>query len=242
MKITTTARGIPMKAAEKNPTDITLSIANAFRNKKSKKIGDTRTDGDNIWFHSSKIVRRNESGSISITTGDWPSKTLKERLSPFARVTVRAGQTYLNGVPWDGGWKVVENADGSLVKNPKSNISAKLKRNPSMDFHNIILYALVKNLDDLLRETRNGLINPCQIAYSVGQLNEAAKNLRGYAAQLDNANFTYKEFELCGRKFPSTGKGIQDLINLADKIYTEACYNGVKKFCKGRGNAIEWLI
>lgn len=102
-----------------NPRQISKEIAKAFRAGKSKTIDNTRTDGESIFLHGNKIVRKNASGSISVTVGDHSSLTTKDRLSPFCKVTTKAGQLMLNGEPWDGNWKVVEDADGSLVKNPK---------------------------------------------------------------------------------------------------------------------------
>ena len=60
---------------------VTREISDAFIAGKAKTIGNTSTDGKKIWLHGNAIARRNENGSIEISSAGWQSNTTKERLN-----------------------------------------------------------------------------------------------------------------------------------------------------------------
>lgn len=60
---------------------VTREISDAFIAGKAKTIGNTTTDGTKIWLHGNAIARRNENGSIEISSAGWQSNTTKERLN-----------------------------------------------------------------------------------------------------------------------------------------------------------------
>lgn len=60
-----------------------------------------------LLLHSNLIAIRNaQTGKIQISDAGWPTNTTKERLNGIPGVSIhqKAGQWYLNGVKWDGGW------------------------------------------------------------------------------------------------------------------------------------------
>ena len=83
---------------------VTREISDAFIAGKAKTIGNTITDGNKIWLHGNAIARRNENGSIEISSAGWQSNTTKERLNGLlTRLCLNIGihqknwQWYLNG-------------------------------------------------------------------------------------------------------------------------------------------------
>jgi hypothetical protein len=83
---------------------VTREISDAFIAGKAKTIGNTITDGKKIWLHGNAIARRNENGSIEISSAGWQSNTTKERLNGLlTRLCLNKGihqknwQWYLNG-------------------------------------------------------------------------------------------------------------------------------------------------
>jgi hypothetical protein len=86
---------------------VTAQVVRAFFQGKKKKVANTSTDGQAIYLHGNKIVRKTQGGGIEISTGGWNTVTTRERLNAFARVSQSNWQLYLNGFPWDGSWTKV---------------------------------------------------------------------------------------------------------------------------------------
>lgn len=85
---------------------ITRDIVAAFMNHETKRISNSRTDGNDLFLHGNVIARHRPDGSIAITTSGWNTPTTRERLNglPGVKVYVRSHQLYLNDRPWDGTW------------------------------------------------------------------------------------------------------------------------------------------
>ena len=60
---------------------VTKEIADAFCNRRSRKCGNTRTDGTTIWLFGNPIARHAENGEIEITLAGWDTVTTRERLN-----------------------------------------------------------------------------------------------------------------------------------------------------------------
>ena len=84
---------------------VTSEIVRAFYQGRRKTVGNTSTDGQAIYLHGNKIVRRTEGGDIEISDAGWGhSSTTRERLRAFASVSQKDYTLMLNGLPWDGKW------------------------------------------------------------------------------------------------------------------------------------------
>lgn len=84
---------------------ITLDIVKSFRNGLTRKIGNSRTDGESLWLFENKIAEwRHE--ELWICNGGWNSVTTKERLNGLPGVKIQQvnGTWYLNSREWNGGW------------------------------------------------------------------------------------------------------------------------------------------
>lgn len=87
---------------------VTSQVVRAFHAGKKKTVDNTSTDGQAIYLHGNKIVRRAEDGSIEISDAGWGhSSTTRERLRAFASVSQKDYTLMLNGLPWDGKWTKV---------------------------------------------------------------------------------------------------------------------------------------
>ena len=87
---------------------VTEQVVHAFLNGKKKTVDNTSTDGQAIYLHGNKIVRRTEDGNIEISDAGWGhSSTTRERLRAFASVSQKDYTLMLNGLPWDGSWTKV---------------------------------------------------------------------------------------------------------------------------------------
>ena len=98
---------------------VTRKITNAWRKGERLTVGNTRTDGYNIWLHGNCIVRTTDMGAIQISTAGWNTSTTRERLNgflhaaglPYTGVFNRRGELYFgthdNRTPWDGEWMTV---------------------------------------------------------------------------------------------------------------------------------------
>tara|TARA_B000000557_G_scaffold77247_1_gene61842 strand:- start:1166 stop:1447 length:282 start_codon:yes stop_codon:yes gene_type:complete len=60
---------------------ITKEIRDAFMSQQKKSIGNTFTDGQNVWLHGNKIVRRDDNGKIFATLAGWNTPTTRERVN-----------------------------------------------------------------------------------------------------------------------------------------------------------------
>jgi len=92
---------------------VTAQIMRAWSQGKSKKVGNTRTDGKNIWLYGNPIVRTVD-GHVYISDGGWQTATTRERLNGVLRtmgikahVSQRDYALYFNDTPWDGSWLMV---------------------------------------------------------------------------------------------------------------------------------------
>jgi hypothetical protein len=92
--------------------NVTQKIKAAFDAGNSLKVGNTHTDGTAVYLHGNKIIER-RAGEVWITNAGWSTNTTKERLNGItpARIYQKAGQWYLNGVEWDGGWVRITGGD-----------------------------------------------------------------------------------------------------------------------------------
>jgi len=90
---------------------ITREAAAALREGRSYSNSNTTvtsTGGEpTLYLHGSPIARRTDKG-VMITTAGYNTVTTRERLSPFAGVHTRKGQLMIDGVPWDGAWRLAE--------------------------------------------------------------------------------------------------------------------------------------
>jgi hypothetical protein len=88
---------------------ITKKITEAFVNRNHAKSGNDYTDGHTLYLHGNKIAEWRDN-QLWITHAGWPSNTTKERLNGLPGVSIyqKAGQWYLNGKEWLGGWTCVE--------------------------------------------------------------------------------------------------------------------------------------
>lgn len=88
---------------------VTKQIVIAFLKGKTKKVGNTYTNGEAIWLHRNKIAEK-RGGELWISNAGWASNTTKERLNGLlattsnAYITQRNFQWYLNGHAWNGQW------------------------------------------------------------------------------------------------------------------------------------------
>lgn len=86
---------------------VTVDILRAFVNRNRKKIGNTFTDGHNVWLHANIIVRRDEeTGIVYIRTAGWNTVTTRERLKAFTNKSLYQKNhiLYLDGKEWNGDW------------------------------------------------------------------------------------------------------------------------------------------
>tara|TARA_Y100000592_G_scaffold91752_1_gene152349 strand:+ start:272 stop:565 length:294 start_codon:yes stop_codon:yes gene_type:complete len=60
---------------------VTQQIKDAFEQGKSKKVGNTETDGQTVWLHGNAIVKRDPSGLVLATLAGWNTPTTRERVN-----------------------------------------------------------------------------------------------------------------------------------------------------------------
>ena len=60
---------------------VTSQIKKAFEEGRSLTIGNTRTDGVNVFLHENKIVKRDEQGRVWATLAGWNTPTTRERVN-----------------------------------------------------------------------------------------------------------------------------------------------------------------
>lgn len=91
---------------------VSKAIIKAFMAGESKRVGNTSTDGLNIWLHGNLIASRDSSGLIVSDCG-WQTVTTKERLNSLFLLLFRAGwvdihyritqsdfEWFINGEEW----------------------------------------------------------------------------------------------------------------------------------------------
>lgn len=89
---------------------ITREAASALLNRRAYRKANTEVAAGFLYLHGTAIAECREDG-LWITVGDWNTLTTRERLNGLrgVRVSVSRGQLHLNGEPWDGRWKKIEN-------------------------------------------------------------------------------------------------------------------------------------
>jgi hypothetical protein len=91
---------------------VTEKIIRAFKNGESLTVGNTRTDGQNIYLHGNKIAMRH-AGMVLISTAGWNTVATRERLNGIIaahggthRVYQKKHNLFYCG-PWNGEWENV---------------------------------------------------------------------------------------------------------------------------------------
>lgn len=84
----------------------TNPVIEAFLEGKVKKISNTETDGSNLYLFGNCIAKRGVDGNIFISDGGYNHTiTTASRLNILgAKITLRKGQFYKDGVEWSGKW------------------------------------------------------------------------------------------------------------------------------------------
>jgi hypothetical protein len=76
---------------------ISKQIAHAFNQGKTKSIGNTMTNGKEVYLHGNKIAWRSSGNGLELTLAGWPTVTTRERLNAILYVegfNARAGEGY----------------------------------------------------------------------------------------------------------------------------------------------------
>jgi hypothetical protein len=60
---------------------VTQQIKEAFDQGTSKKVGNTRTDGQTVWLHGNEIIKRDAVGLVFATLAGWNTPTTRERVN-----------------------------------------------------------------------------------------------------------------------------------------------------------------
>ena len=60
---------------------VTEQIKQAFEQGKSKKVGNTETDGQTVWLHGNSIVKRDGWGVVEWSLAGWNTPTTRERIN-----------------------------------------------------------------------------------------------------------------------------------------------------------------
>ena len=78
---------------------VSREVATAFLAGKSKKVGNTYSNGNCLYLHGNQIAS-NINGAIRIFDGGWSSNTTKERLNALLELINDSGEyeTVINGV------------------------------------------------------------------------------------------------------------------------------------------------
>ena len=77
----------------------TKQIAAAFNAGKPRTVGNTHTDGTNVWLHGNLIIKRTPDGAILATLAGWNTPTTRERVNGItgAGFHQKTRLPYLNG-------------------------------------------------------------------------------------------------------------------------------------------------
>ena len=67
---------------------VTEQIKQAFEQGKSKKVGNTETDGQTVWLHGNAIVKRDLDGLVRWSLAGWNTPTTRERVNGIANAGV----------------------------------------------------------------------------------------------------------------------------------------------------------
>jgi hypothetical protein len=90
---------------------VTEQIKKAFLAGESKKVNNTRTDGQNVYLHGHKIIKRDSSGILLFNLCGYGTQVTRERIRHICDVDLcqRKGEQYYNGemiFDWNA-WHVV---------------------------------------------------------------------------------------------------------------------------------------
>ena len=76
---------------------ISKQIAQAFNQGKTKSIGNTSTNGQEVFLHGNKIAWRSPGNTLELTLAGWPTVTTRERLNAILTIegfNANAGESY----------------------------------------------------------------------------------------------------------------------------------------------------
>ena len=76
---------------------ISKQIAQAFNQGKTKSIGNTSTNGHQVFLHGNLIAWRSPGNTLELTLAGWPTVTTRERLNAILCTegyNVNAGESY----------------------------------------------------------------------------------------------------------------------------------------------------
>ena len=78
---------------------VTQQIKQAFEQGKSKKVGNTKTDGQTVWLYGKAIVKRDPDGLVRWSLAGWNTSTTRERVNGIANAGVHqvSFEPVLNG-------------------------------------------------------------------------------------------------------------------------------------------------
>ena len=79
---------------------ITSVIKNAWLKSESKSMGNTQTDGKNVWLHGNKIIET-RGKNVYVTLAGWHTRTTIERCNYIAdaKYTTKNFEPYHDGIP-----------------------------------------------------------------------------------------------------------------------------------------------
>lgn len=92
---------------------ITQLAVDAFMRGENFKSGNTQVIASaaktELYLHDNLIAMKTVMVGVSITNAGYFTNTTKERLNglPGVKIQQKAGQWFLNGVKWGGGWITV---------------------------------------------------------------------------------------------------------------------------------------
>lgn len=83
--------------------NVTEKICFAFMTGASLTVGNSYTNGKELFLHGNKIAEKREDG-LYITNAGWQTNVTKERLNGLPGVSIYQlkGNWFLNGALWDG--------------------------------------------------------------------------------------------------------------------------------------------
>ena len=115
---------------------VTREIVNAFNERRSLKIGNSRTDGLSLWLFNNRIAQWG-AGGLWITNAGWKSRTTKERLNGLMGVNIQQvrGKWFLNENEWDGTWVNVDNWNqyGNTIRYVGQDLTEEVANEPEFD-------------------------------------------------------------------------------------------------------------
>ena len=71
---------------EQTMRKVTERVVKAFMQGKSLTVGNTITDGKNIFLHGNHIARKNSAGKVEVRNAGYGTSTTRERLNGIARM------------------------------------------------------------------------------------------------------------------------------------------------------------